>query len=256
MRILLLGNNRVAWRLAEWLRQEREEIVGLVLHPPAGRRFGDEIIRASGVGADQIFDGSRLSEAAVVRAIDTLRPTLGVCAMFGYLLRDEMLALLPAGCVNVHPSLLPYNRGAYPNVWSIVDGSPAGATLHYIDGGVDTGDVIAQRRVEVEPVDTGASLYRRLEDACVQVFQESWPSLHAGTAPRRPQQKDAGTHHRVRDVETIDEIDLERTYRARDLINILRARTFAPYRGAYFRLGARKVYMQLTLGYDGQDGEP
>ena len=255
MRVLLLGNNRVAFRLAEWLR-DREEIVGLVLHPPERRRFGDEIVRASGVGADYVFDGSQLGDAAVLREIEALRPTLGVSAMFGYLLRHELLALLPAGCVNVHPSLLPYNRGAHPNVWSIVEGSPAGATIHYIDDGVDTGDIIAQHQIEVEPVDTGASLYHRLEDACIQLFQETWPVLRSGQGPRLPQEPSAGTHHRVRDLEAIDEIDLDRTYKARDLINILRARTFPPYSGAFFRHGARRVHLQLMLGYDRDETTP
>src|SRR5205823_2904000 len=154
--------------------------------------------------------------------------------LFDYILSGKFLALFPRGCLNLHPALLPYNRGEYPNVWSIVEGTPSGVTLHYIDEGIDTGDIIAQKAVPVDPVDTGETLYRKLEQASVVLFKETWPHVCAGRAPRIPQILTTGTQHKRRDVETIDEIDLNRSYIAGDLINILRSRTFPPYRGAYF----------------------
>ena len=67
-----------------------------------------------------------------------------------------------------------------------------------------------------------------------------------------PQNKTQGTHHFVRDVERIDEIDLARMYNARELIDVIRARTFSPYPGAYFRHDGRKVYLRLQLFYEEQ----
>lgn len=250
MRVLFLGNNWVAWQIALWLREQGEEIVGLVLHAPDRRKYEKEIISAAGVAPAQIFDGTRLTEAEALRAIAALRPHIGISALFGYILRPEFLDLLPAGCVNVHPALLPYNRGEYPNIWSIVEGTPAGATLHYIDAGIDTGDIIAQSEVPVEPIDTGESLYHKLEEASVALFKETWPLIRSARHSRTPQVPRAGTYHRVRDVERIDEIELDRTYSARQLIDILRARTFPPYQGAYFWHNRRKVYLRLQLSYD------
>jgi methionyl-tRNA formyltransferase len=249
MRILFLGNNRVACEIAAWLRAQGEEIVGLVLHPEGRRKFGDEIIQAAGVPRERVFDGARLREPETLAAIRALEPEIGLSVLFGYIVRPEFLALLPAGCVNLHPSLLPYNRGAYPNVWSIVEGTPAGVTLHYIDPGVDTGDIIAQQEVAVEPVDTSATLYEKLERASVELFQATWPAIRAGAAPRTPQPA-GGTSHRVRDVERIDEIRLDETYTGRELIDRLRGRTFPPYKGAYFKADDRKVYLRLELTYE------
>ena len=62
-----------------------------------------------------------------------------------------------------------------------------------------------------------------------------------------PQKKNIGTYHRIRDVETIDEVFLDREYTARYLVDLLRARTFPPYRGAYFVQEGKKVFMRLTL---------
>jgi methionyl-tRNA formyltransferase len=259
MRLLYFGNNWVGWKVAEWLHKQCEageppdEIVGLVLHPEDKRRYGDEIIRSLSIDPANIFEGSRLRESEVIEAIQALHPDLGISILFGYILRAELLRVLPAGCINLHPSLLPYNRGAYPNVWSIIDGTPSGVTLHYIDEGVDTGDIIAQRQVEVEPVDTGQSLYQKLEQTCVDLFQDTWPHFRAGEGVHKSQSNEEGTSHRVRDAEKIDEIDLDRSYTAKELIDLLRARTFPPHHGAYFRHGDRKVYLRLQLYYEGEE---
>jgi methionyl-tRNA formyltransferase len=188
-----------------------------------------------------------LRKRAVLEDIRALKPDLGVSAFFGYLLRRGFLDLLPAGCINVHPAFLPYNRGAYPNVWSIIERTPAGVTIHYLDEGVDTGDIIAQVEVPIEPVDTGESLYRKLERAALELFKQTGPLIRSGEAPRLPQPRQEGTSHRVRDVERVDRIELDRTYTARELIDLLRARTFPPYPGAYFWSAGRKVYLRLQL---------
>ena len=120
-------------------------------------------------------------------------------------------------------------------------------TLHYIDEGIDTGDIIAQKEVQVSLKDTGESLYRKLESISVELFGEYWPLISQGKQPRISQSQEQGSYHITKDVEEIDEINLDSTYVAADLINILRARTFPPYRGAYFWDGNKKIYIRLQL---------
>jgi methionyl-tRNA formyltransferase len=214
--------------------------------PAAGKKYGDEILAAARLPEERVIDGSTLREEAVVARIRSMEAELGVSILFNYILRQNLIDAFPEGVVNLHPSYLPYNRGQYPNVWSIVEGTPAGVTLHYIDAGVDTGDLIAQRTVAVEPVDTGESLYRKLEEEGLKLFRESWPAITTKTAARQPQ-TGGGTYHRTRDVESIDRIDLDATYTGRELLNVLRARTFPPYKGAYFEDGGRRIYVRVTL---------
>jgi methionyl-tRNA formyltransferase len=152
----------------------------------------------------------------------------------------------------LHPSFLPYNRGSNPNVWSIVEETPAGVTLHYIDKGVDTGNIIAQKHVAVEPLDTGETLYRKLEKTCVALFKATWPLMRSGQVPQLIQDREEGTHHTTADVNLIDAIDLDKTYTARHLINVIRARTFEPYPGAYFNYHGQKIYLRLQLFYEDQ----
>jgi len=247
MRILYLGNSWVGWQVLDWLKSRGEDIVGLVVHPETKAKCRQEILRAVDVDSVGVWDATGLRRPKTLEEINAVRPQIGVSVFFGYILRRGLLDLLPQGCINVHPALLPYNRGAYPNVWSIIDGTPAGVTIHYIDEGVDTGDIIAQESVPVELTATGETLYRKLELACVELFKQIWPAVRAGGHTRVPQRDLEGTHHRTRDVDAIDCIDLDQTCRAGHLVNILRARTFPPHPGVYFVHNGKKIYLRLHL---------
>ncbi len=204
------------------------------------------------VDTDHIFDGSKLRQPEILEAIQSLGADIALSILFGYILKPDLINSFPQGVVNLHPSYLPFNRGAHPNIWSIVEQTPAGVTLHYIDDKIDTGDIIAQQQVPVDITDTGASLYRKLEEASVALFKETWDQIRTGRAPRFRQTGQLGTYHRVKDVAEIDLIDLDQPYTARELINIIRARTFPPYPGAYFMYQGRKIYVRLQLLYEEQ----
>lgn len=247
MRVLLLPNNWTGWQVTKWVSQQPDEIVGLLMHSPGTRQYGDEIIRSAGVGTKQIFENSSLKDPTALQAIKELKADVAVSVFFGHILPDTFIDLFPQGVINLHPAYLPFNRGRHPNVWSIIEETPAGVTLHYIDAGVDTGDIIAQRDVQQTELDTGETLYRRLEQACVELFKEAWPDFRIGKSSRLPQDLSKGTVHVSTEVDDIDEIVLDRTYTARQLINVMRARTFPPYRGAFFRAGNRKIHVRLQL---------
>lgn len=247
MRLVCLCNNWLGWQVVLWLREQGDEIAGLVVHPPERSRYAEEIRSAVAGTNCLILEGARLGEPQVLEQVKNLHAEMAVSVMFVYVLRAEFLKLFPRGCINLHPALLPYNRGTYPNVWSIVEGTPAGATIHYVDEGVDTGDIIAQCELPVGVTDTGASLYHRLQPASLELFQQTWASVREGVAPRRPQDGTKATRHRFRDVEKIDEIDLQKSYRAKELIDVLRARTFPPYPGAYFWHKGKKIFLRLEL---------
>jgi len=252
---LLLANNWVGWKAAEYLKTRRDNVVGVVVHPPHKQKYRDEIVSALSLPDGRVFDGARLHEPAVLEEVRSLNPQLGLSVLFDYILKPEFLRLVPAGVVNLHPSLLPFNRGNYPNVWSIVEETPAGVTLHYIDEGIDTGEIIAQHEVPVDVTDTGETLYRKLEQACLRLLKQSWPRVVTGEVTSAPQPEEQGTYHRASDVELIDRIDLDAVYQGRKLMNVLRARTFPPYDGAYFVHQGRRVYMRLELYTKAEEGE-
>ena len=71
---------------------------------------------------------------------------------YRFILRKEILDLFPNRAINMHISYLPYNRGADPNFWSFIEGTPKGVTIHYLDEGVDTGDIIVQKEVSFDSI--------------------------------------------------------------------------------------------------------
>lgn len=256
MRVLFLGNNRTAVGVLRYLKKREVTLAGLVLHPPQKRKCGVEMLEIAELPEHLVFDGQRLRDPEVLEAIRSLKCDIAISILFDYIIRPEFLEIFPKGVINMHPSLVPWNRGQYPNVWSIVEGTPAGVTIHYIDEGVDTGDIILQREVGVEWTDTGETLYRKLEKTMADCFETAWPLIEAGQAPRLTQVAGTGTYHRTKDVETIDAIDPLQTYTAEKLINIIRARTFPPYKGAYLALpDGSRIYLRLEL-YREETEEP
>lgn len=121
------------------------------------------------------------------------------------ILRAPFLDALPGRVINLHIALLPWNRGADPTLWSVLDDTPSGVTIHHIDPGVDTGDLIAQREVPLHDDDTLATAYTRLQSEIADLFTTTWPTLIAGTAPRTPQPP-GGTSHRIADRTAIEHL--------------------------------------------------
>ena len=251
-RIVIFGNNWVAWKLVEWLHSQNENIVGLVVHPDKKARYRDEIIHASGLSEGSVVVATKDVRKSLAHYVRLWRPDICFSIFYDYILSREFVGVFPYGIVNVHPSYLPYNRGQYPNVWSIVDGTPSGVTLHYIDEGIDTGDVIAQEKVEIEAVDTGKTLYNKLELGCIDLFKRTWPLIKSGSVRRISQENLRGTCHRADDVRCIDEIDLNKYYKASDLIDLIRARTFSPYSGAYYMKDGKRIYVRMELMHEDQ----
>lgn len=119
---------------------------------------------------------------------------------FGYrhILKEPILSAVPI--VNLHVSYLPWNRGADPNFWSWFDATPKGVTIHHIDAGVDTGDILAQRAVVFGDNETLATSYDKLRAAAIALFADSWPLIRTGKLPRQKQPQ-AGSSHRLKDKE-------------------------------------------------------
>jgi methionyl-tRNA formyltransferase len=132
-------------------------------------------------------------------------PRLVVSHGYRIILRADVLDRLPDRVINLHISLLPFNRGADPVLWSVLEDTPRGVSIHYIDAGVDTGDLIAQRPVALSDDDTLATAYARHQAELAALFREQWPLLAAGTNRRTPQPP-GGTVHRVADRAAVEHL--------------------------------------------------
>ena len=150
-------------------------------------------------------------------------------------------------CINIHPSFLPYNRGADPNVWSIVEGTPAGVSIHLVEPDLDTGPVIAQMRVPTDFSDTGLDLHRRLEDAQIECFKQAWPDIKAGEFELDPQSETDATSHTRGDLHELCRLHPDDQYTVKELLDILRALTHPPYENAHIEVDGDRYYIDVSL---------
>ncbi len=123
-----------------------------------------------------------------------------VSALYTHILEPDFIRVFPKGVVNLHPSLLPYCRGASPAFWAMAYGLPAGVTIHYIDEGIDTGNIIAQQFVRYYPNTICRDLYDHCLYSGVELFKSVWQSIEAGTNRSVPQPNHRATFHRVKEL--------------------------------------------------------
>ncbi|MCY3913016.1 MAG: methionyl-tRNA formyltransferase [Chloroflexi bacterium] len=241
MRAVFLGTPEFA--LPTLRRLHARGVVQLVVSQPdrrAGRRGVERtpgvisLARELGLSTMQ---PANPNDAPSLERIRTARPDVLVVVAYGRLLRQSLLALAPAGVVNLHPSLLPEYRGASPIQAAIHDGrTRTGVTLMRMDAGLDTGPVIAARDVSIGSDETSPALHDRLADAGAALLDEMIDPWVAGRLTAQPQDPEAATL--TRPLERADaELDLRRPARA--LYNQWRA--LQPWPGAFVMVAGQRV---------------
>ncbi len=186
------------------------------------------------------FEFSKIKDPATIGQISGLRPDVIFAWGLSQLIPPELLAIPPMGCLGLHPTLLPQNRGRHPLIWALVDGLPqSGLTFFYLDDGADSGDILWQKPFPIELEDDAASLYRKVERLAADAIAEFLPQLERGTAPRTPQDHTQATYRRKR-----GEADGLIHWEAPSLriYNLIRALTH-PYVGAHTCVDGRKIIL-------------
>jgi len=121
------------------------------------------------------------------------------------IIKSQILEVPKRATVNAHPGLLPWLRGSASVGWALYKDLPEGATAHFIDPGIDTGDIIIRRELPVYHHDTYESLNYRIALLSGELMAESLKFLETGEAPRIPQDRDTGETFRVIPDELLEE---------------------------------------------------
>lgn len=130
-----------------------------------------------------VYQPTKLRDGTALAQLRELAPELVVVAAYGRILPDDILALPPMGCINVHSSLLPKYRGAAPINWAVIRGEKeTGVTIMYMAGELDAGDIIAQERTHIDPEETVENVHDRLADLGGRLLVQTVAELAAGTA--------------------------------------------------------------------------
>ena len=146
------------------------------------------------------------TETAVV-AEDVQRFDFLISYGYRHIIKPDVLALFPNRAINLHASYLPWCRGSDVILWSVVDeNTPHGVTIHYLDEGIDTGDIIIQGLVPVDDCnDTLRTLYERHHNWLQRLFKENWMSIRDGEFMGN-QQTGLGSYHTVADRSKVEHL--------------------------------------------------
>lgn len=193
-----------------------------------------------------------LTERNQLSIVQKLEPELIVSGGFRHIVPADVLSIPSIGAVNLHHSFLPYNRGGNPEIWSILEETPAGVSIHWMTEEIDAGDIIARQQVQTSPVDTGRDLYDQLVDQMFSLFKETWPQIRDGKVEVTPQDAGQGTFHCRKEFVDLWEIDCDETVRAGDLLDRLRALTFPPYWNAYTTINGERYYYRLQCVHESE----
>ena len=169
---------------------------------------------------------------------------------FPYIIPPEVLKIPKVGVINLHPAYLPFNRGWHTPSWAILEGTPIGATLHFMEEELDSGDIILQEKIEINPEDTADSLYLRLKHLEFEVFKKAWPLLINKNFSRIKQNIELGTYHVKKDLfsDEIQLLELNKTERIETIIKKLRALTTNELKeAAYFIKNGKKYRIQIKI---------
>lgn len=255
VRTVFLGSGGFGPRSLKVLAGHPEvDLVGVVTAParPTGRgaRLATTPVEdaARSLGIESVLTPERLRASDSIAAVEELGPDLIVLADYGQIVPAELLGLRH-GALNLHPSLLPRHRGATPIAAAILAGDgETGVSLMRMDAGLDTGPLIAQRRVPLQGDEIAADLEAVLAGVAAELLEVSlgpWlagkvvakPQPEEGVTLTRPLRREDGRLHPTRPA-----TDLERQVRA-----------YQPWPGSFIDTEAgRIVVWRATVGPDGE----
>ncbi len=178
------------------------------------------------------LDGKYPQDAAAAeQALREARPDVLVVAAYGLILPQWVLSLPRLGCINIHGSLLPRWRGAAPVQRSIEAGdAQTGICIMQMDAGLDTGDILRQEAVVIEPADTSASLSQRLAELGGHLLLHTLRDLADGRAERQVQSGEGVSY-----AHKIDKAEAPIDWRQDAAAIERRVRAFDPFPGASFQ---------------------
>ncbi len=245
MKVLFFGTPEFALPTLRKLASSRHEIVLVVSRPdrPVGRHrtltAPPVVEMARKLGLPVVQPGT-LKKPEVAARLEEAGADVGVVVAYGKLIPPAVLRIPPRGHVNLHPSLLPRHRGPSPIQWALACGDRVtGVTTMLLDEGMDTGPILLQREVAIEPGETAEELSARLAEMGADLVLETLDGLEAGTLVPRPQPEEGATVSPMLR-RSFGKVDWGMP--ARRLVDRLRA--FTPWPGLHtkFRGGRLKIH--------------
>lgn len=195
MKIIFYGTPDFAVGSLEKCIGAGHEVIGVVTQPDRQKGRGNQIqmspVKECALKHDiPVYQPERVRDEESCAELEAIsgQADVGVVVAFGQIMPARLLDAPRLGCVNVHASLLPAYRGAAPIQWAILDGlKTTGVTIMQMDEGLDTGDILTQKRIRIGAEETGGGLFDRLAELGAKLLVDTLPKLDAGELTPTPQ---------------------------------------------------------------------
>src|SRR5438874_10913665 len=201
MRVVFIGTGEIGVpTLHALLGSEEHQLAAVVTQPdkPVGReqRIEPSPIKKALAGTKiPILQPARIKDRQSIEEISALSPDVIVVIAYGQILPRGILETPRVACLNLHASLLPRHRGAAPIQAAIASGDiETGITVMYMDEGLDTGDILLQRKIALASNETGGSLHDKMAQIAPEALAEAILLLDKEKAPRLPQENEFATY--------------------------------------------------------------
>lgn len=195
MRVALIGQAAFGAEVLKGLLAKGHQVVGVFCPPDRGTKL-DPLKEAAQAAGLPVFQPQHLKDPEAHDQMASLKPDLAVLAFVTDIAPAKLLAVPKLGAICYHPSILPKYRGSSAINWAIINGeSKTGLTIFWVDEGIDTGDMLLQKEVEVGPEETTGEVYfNKLYPLGVEATVEAVDLVAQGKAPRIPQDHSKATY--------------------------------------------------------------
>ena len=186
-RVLFLTNNENSMKLYRWISERCETV-----------------LQQEPLRLEQVME---------------IQPDLIVSYNYSHIIPEDVIRYMGKRILNMHISYLPWNRGSSPNLWSFLDDTPKGVTIHHVSAGLDKGEIVCQRQLEFDAEkETFESTYEKLNEAITELFQENWERFLSGEFTLK-EQPAGGSYHNLKDLRALQEkLPFEWTDRIADVL--------------------------------------
>jgi len=246
-KIAVCAANKVGYEAVEFILNQTYPIEFFATSEKDDSEYEEKISAMVESYGGDFFSKVNVNDSSFVDELKKREIDIVILAWWPAIVKKESIDSVNEGWINMHPSLIPFNRGKHPYYWAIVEGTRFGVTLHYIDKGIDTGPILFQKEIPIRPEDTGESLYEKSLEEMMNLFKESYDKITRMDFIPKKQDDETATFHWGKMLEPHSTINLDDTFTARDLINRIRARTFTNGDSSKFVIDDKTYRMKLSI---------
>ncbi len=195
MRIALIGQAAFGADVLKGLLEQGQEVAGVFCPPDRGAKL-DPLKEAALAAGLPVFQPGHMRDQEAYEAMVSLKADLGVLAFVTDIIPPRVFNAPRLGSICYHPSILPRYRGSSAINWAVINGeAQTGLTIFWVDQGIDTGDIILQKTVEIGPAETTGEVYfNKLYPLGVAAVVEAVARIAQGPTTRIPQDQSKGTY--------------------------------------------------------------